>query len=218
MTLGSATPHKPKLQSWYWLDCVLVSTFQFIASLASSLAWPAVALALGLLVWFKRADLVRLSKEYSGDARRPLRRLRAGPLELEWDKLIEKTADTVEGIDSEAPVPADESTIDIGLANSPVAVVLEAFARVENSLRHLLTVAGRPSSGGIAALSQDAWRNGLISEEVFDAIYNLNRLRSTAAKRVGAAEISTDQAKEYTQLASRVLAAIQQSANNFESR
>jgi hypothetical protein len=147
-----------------------------------------------------------------------LRRFRAGPLELEWDELIEKTADSVEGIAPAPSVELEQSPIEIGLTNSSAAVVLEAFARVENSLRQLLTVAGRPRSGGIAALSQDALRNGLISEEVFDAIYNLDRLRSTAAKRVGAAEISTDQAKEYTQLSNRVLTAIQQATDNIQPR
>jgi hypothetical protein len=189
-----------------------MSAFQLIASLVGSLAWPFVVLSLSLLAWLKRADIMRLLTDHWGNPSRPLRRFRAGPLEFEWwDKVIGETADTVASI-APAPTPqeSEKTPLEIDAASSPAAVVLEAFAKVENSLRQLLTAAGRPSAGGIAALSQDAQRNGLITDEVFDAIYNLNRLRSAAAKRVGSADISADQAKEYMQLASRVLTAIQQ--------
>lgn len=79
-------------------------------------------------------------------------------------------------------------------------------------------MADRPSAGAIAALSQDAQDHGLISDEVLDAIYNLNRLRKAAAKRVGSADISAEQAREYTQLAGRVLTAIEQATEATTSR
>lgn len=164
---------------------------------------------LSLLVWFRRLEIKRLLTDHWGSPGRPLRRFRAGPVEFEWwEKVIGETADAVESIDS-APQQAPQADLDIGPANSPAAVVLEAFARVENSLKQLLMAAGRPSAGEIARLTQDAQRSGLITDEIVDAIFNLNRLRKAAAKRVGSTDISAEQAKEYMQLAGRVLTAIE---------
>jgi hypothetical protein len=173
-------------------------------------------MTLGLLVWFRRIEIKSLLTDHWGTGR-PLRRFQLGPLALEWwDRVIGETAETVESI-LPAPQQGGQADLHIEATNSPAAVVLEAFARVENSLRDLLTAAGRPRAGAIAALSQDAQRNGLITDEEFDAIYNLNRLRKAAAKRVGSADISADQAKQYTQLAGRVLAAIEQATQAASS-
>ncbi len=175
-------------------------------------------MTLSLLAWLKRKAIMRLLTDQWGSPGRHLRRFRAGPVEFEWwDQVIGETADTVKSI-APAPQADEKAALAVEGSSSPAAVVLEAYARVENSLRQLLTVADRPSAGAIAALSQDAQDHGLISDEVLDAIYNLNRLRKAAAKRVGSADISAEQAREYTQLAGRVLTAIEQATEATTSR
>jgi hypothetical protein len=65
--------------------------------------------------------------------------VRAGPVELEWEQLIETTAEKV----PEAPAPMSTPGRSIGqelvaIANSvPTAAVLEAFARLERRLHEL---------------------------------------------------------------------------------
>jgi hypothetical protein len=192
-----------------------VSGFQLTASLVASLAWPVVLFIIVALVWVKRTEILGIIGGGSVKPGRPLKRIRAGPLELEWDKLIESTAVKVEAIGaSHLSLDATKSAGNI-LSSSPAAAVLEGFARVETSLRNLLKKANKPGSGSIVAMSQGAAGDGLISQEVFDAIYNLYRLRNDAAHRVGEADISDDQAREYLQLADSVLTAIKQAADNI---
>ena len=57
-------------------------------------------------------------------------------------------------------------------------------------------------------LAIKALEEKLISEETYEAIDNLRRLRNEAAHRVGGADITADQAREYLQLVDRVLRAM----------
>lgn len=194
-----------------------MSGFQLTASLASSLAWPLVTIAILFFIWAKRDSIAKfLSLDLTLQGR-ALRRLRAGPVEVEWDQLIATTAEQVPDTPALEP-PAEKSSREelVKIAESvPTAAVLEAYARLEGRLRELYKrVEDQFRSGTPASLTRPASthqvmralvQSGLMSEEVWSAIRNLNALKNEAAHRVGAADITTEQAYEYLELIGRVL-------------
>lgn len=202
-----------------------MSGFQFAASLVASLAWPIVVLATLAVVWFKRGDIASLIGTNGPIAGgRKIRRVKAGPIELEWDQLIQSAADQVmravpltpaaEGSQSGSRAGAlpggggiTSEAIRPTLSSVPAAAVLEEFARVESRLRALLDRAGKPSSASddVGTLTRQAFQMGLISKELLSAIDDLAKLRDEAAHRVGRAEITASQARQYVDLAERVM-------------
>jgi hypothetical protein len=193
-----------------------MSGFQLVASLASSLAWPVIVMVMLIFVWSKRDDIQKLFSPRSISHGRTLKRLRAGPVELEWDQLIESTAEQVsESLNTPITVTEESVKQELGpIANSvPAAAVLEAFARVERRLRKIFdklpydlkSVRYGMHSPGVSLIADILSENGLISREIRLAIYNLNQLRNEAAHRVGEADITTDQANEYLGLVDSVL-------------
>lgn len=108
-----------------------MSALQLIVALVQALAWPLVVLVAVLIL---RPTLVELLGSEG------LRRLKAGPLEAEWEREISRT-------EAELDVPAISPTGLGGLVSddlgevaqrAPAAAVLEAFARVERELRRLV--------------------------------------------------------------------------------
>lgn len=146
-----------------------------------------------------------------------MRRVRAGPVELEWDQLIESTAEKIAEVPLAATLgPQDGVQQDLkDIARSvPTAAVLEAFARLEKRLREIFDQGVvdyekvRPLPRRVetmpvmlAVLS----RRGVISDEIQESIRNLNRLKNEASHRVGGADITADQASDYLELVDRVL-------------
>jgi hypothetical protein len=191
-----------------------VSGFQLTASLASSLAWPVVLLATVAFVWFKRSDLVTLFESRKKSSERPLKRFKAGPVEFEWEQLIDATSKQISAeVLPTAPDNLVSKELDTIVDSVPTAAVLEGSARVEQRLRQLVShgSGGNPETGRYAtmtALARTAFEERLISEETYKAIDNLRRLRNEAAHRVGGADITADQAREYLQLVDRVLKAM----------
>lgn len=202
-----------------------------MASLVASLAWP-VVIAIGVCAaWVKRGEIISLVGSNGAIAEgRRLKRFKAGPVELEWETLIQATA---EHIDRAAPVAApspqnrdaeDAPSQDTGHSGAgippeavgaissivPTAAVLEEFARIESRLREMLREAGEeiPSRGNARVLIRRALNLDLISPELANIIDNLAKLRNEAAHRVGGADISTEQARQYLELAERVLTAL----------
>ena len=194
-----------------------MSGFQFVASLASSLAWPLVVVVLFAFVWIKREDIGNVFNFRAMPQGRTLRRVRAGPVELEWDQLIESTAEKIAEVPLAATLgPQDGVQQDLkDIARSvPTAAVLEAFARLEKRLREIFDQGVvdyekvRPLPRRVetmpvmlAVLS----RRGVISDEIQESIRNLNRLKNEASHRVGGADITADQASDYLELVDRVL-------------
>jgi uncharacterized protein YutE (UPF0331/DUF86 family) len=193
-----------------------MSGFQLTASLVSSLVWPIIAIAVLIFIWVRRNDVGRLFNSRTIEGR-TLRRVRAGPVELKWEQLIETTAEKVP--ESPAVVSVSSKSLRqelVAVADSaPAAAVLEAFARLERRLRELyekvrdeyeVTLRGDyPPRPTVMRMVRILAASGMISEETQVAIQNLTRLRNEAAHRVGEADITTGQAYEYLELVDRVL-------------
>jgi hypothetical protein len=102
--------------------------------LAGALAWPLVVIIIALIFRKKLTEL--LSERMT--------RLKAGPLEVEWQRqLSEAQADLEEaGATPPANDLADPAMRDLA-ERSPSAAVVEAFAQIERALRNCTEVAPR---------------------------------------------------------------------------
>ncbi len=174
----------------------------FIRALAS-LAWPVFALVVVLLFRSQITDLLS-----SG-----MRRFKAGPFEVEWDRQLSEAEAELDQPGVPAPPaavgPLSEELAGVARA-APAAGVMEAHARVERELRQLLTEDGVTDDAlrtGAAGLARQAGKRGLITEETARAIEGLTVLRNLAAHgRAG--EVSVERATEYLVLADAVLFAL----------
>jgi hypothetical protein len=183
-----------------------VDWLAFIASLVGSLAWPAVILIVALV--FRKTLRAALA--------RPLKRVKAGPFEAEWDdKVARAFVDLAESPESsEAPPAADKpvsSRLQSVARQSPRAAVMAASAEIEEALRRRLAVRGlaeaerRPMSA--RQLSVLAEEHELISPQTADAIRGATVLRNLAAHGPEN-EIDEQKAVEFLALADAILFAL----------
>ena len=176
----------------------------FIASLVHSLAWPAGVVA--VVIVLRRPIGVALG--------RGVRRVRAGPVEVEFDQELAEVRQELRQSPELASVevPALHASLSEELARlaevSPRAAVLEAFARIEARLAELLNGAGvevRPPQGRALALL--AHNRELISDETRSAVDGLSVLRNLAAHSTED-NIGAKRARDYLALADAVLYAM----------
>jgi hypothetical protein len=174
----------------------------FIASLVHSLAWPA-AVAVAVIV---------LRRPIAAALGRGVRRVRAGPVEIEFDQELAEVRQELRLSPELAAEPQALDSLGQELARladvSPRSAVLEAFLRIEVRLGELLAGTGmdvpRASGRRLAMLARD---KGLISDETMTAIDGLSVLRNLAAHSL-ASDISPERARDYLALADAVLYAM----------
>jgi len=176
----------------------------FIASLVHSLAWPAGIVAVVTI----------MRKPIGAALNRGLRRLRAGPIEVEFEhELAEVREELSRSAELSAAASAEaEVTLASELTRlteiSPRAAVLEGFARIEGRLRERLDDVVEVNDRATArVMAGVAYNQGLISEETLRAIEGLSVLRNLAAHSL-TDTISVDRARDYLVLADAVLHAL----------
>lgn len=180
-----------------WLD--------FISRMTGSLAWPVAAIVGTAILRRPIATLLT-----SG----PLRRVKAGPFEVEIDRSLAETETTLEAI-GVSPPPVTDSSIRQELAieviRAPAVAILEAHQAVERELRNLLTGTGVDGleSAGAVRLARMAAQRGIISEESARSVETISVLRNLVAHS-HAREVTNEQAQEYLAYADAVLFAIEQ--------
>jgi hypothetical protein len=182
---------------------------EFIASLIRSLAWPTVILVVALLFRSKIIELLTPA----------IRRFKAGPFEVEWDRAISEAEVKLEqpGLTPiEASITLSGSLVaELGpLAKSmPSAAVMEAAARVEGELQSKVadTLSGWgfdvTAPAGLGALSRFAHKYNVISAETARAIEGLAVLRNMAVHG-RAADTTAGRALDYLHLADAVMFAM----------
>ena len=175
----------------------------FVASLVRSLAWPA-----GIVV-----VVIVLRRPIGVALGRGVRRLRAGPVEVEFDQELAEVREELR----RSPELAAEPELVPGsvveelarLAElSPRAAVMEAFARIEERLAELLDSAKvqHPRIGG-RGLASLARKEGLISDESLAAVEGLAMLRNLTAHSP-ADNIGPERARDFLVLADATLYAL----------
>lgn len=176
----------------------------FVASLVQSAVWPVAVVV-----------LVILMRKPLGEAlSHRLRRLKAGPVEAEFDREAIEVREEVRRIPEVAAAEPRQEPVSLAeelvpLADiSPRAAVLEAFARIEKRLEDLLETAGipHPQRSGLA-LARLASSHNLISSETRAAVEGLSTLRNLAAHSPRG-DIGVDRARDYVAMADAVLYAI----------
>jgi hypothetical protein len=186
-----------------------MDTNQFIASLVSSLAWPAAVVCIAFLF---RTQLKTLLTER-------LRHIEAGPIKADFDRIGSDVHTVLDqaGIPTSTRAATDELT---ELAQQvPAAAIPQAFARVEHELRDALTaIDEQPSDDADAmVLAHKALERGLISPLTINAIEGIAVMRNLAVHGPPR-EITVKQAEEYLALVDSVVYAMRQNIKSFKSR
>jgi hypothetical protein len=188
-----------------------VNWLAFVASLVHSLAWPAGVLAV----------VIVLRKPIGAALGRGVRRLKAGPVEVEFDQVKaevrEELASSPELTEAQVPAPASQAAVPASslreelstLAElSPASAIGEASKRIEIRLAEMLDDSSDPPQRKLAirAMARLARERGLISDETLAAIEGMSVLRNLAAHSRD--EIGLDRAHEYLTLADAVMYAL----------
>ena len=187
-----------------------MSVLEFIAAITKALAWPLAAVVVAVLF---REQLRRLLS--TG----PARRMKAGPIEIEWDRTVAEAQVELDQPGVPPPLagsmsgPVSVELVEVA-ERSPTAAVMEAHAVIERELRVRLTAAGVPEAEqrvGAAGLARLGMQHGVITEETQRAIEGLSVLRNLSAHgRAG--DVSTERAIDFLALADAVLYAIRSKA------
>jgi hypothetical protein len=160
------------------------------------LAWPLAALG---LAFYLRAPLFNLLG-------RNLKRIKAGPVELEWSEAIAEAVETL----AEAPGAAEDTQALYSLYTlaeaAPSAAVLESFARLERALADKVGAKGGNPRGSARDLSQQALTLGVLPADFIQVFDNLRHLRNRAAHR-GVAQRTTSpaEARQYVAISESFL-------------
>lgn len=173
----------------------------FISSIASSIAWPVVALILA----------VAFRKQIIGLLDRPPTRVKAGPFEVEWAEAEKAVA---VALATGAAAPARESIagslldrLSALVDTDPTGAIMAAWNEVERALRDRVGgIAQQPSIAG-ATLAHIAREGGHISAQTEEALGGLRALRNLAAHGPGG-EVDRGKARDYVALADSTIYAI----------
>ncbi len=181
-----------------------MSWLEFIARMTGSLAWP-VATAIVVLVLRQPLGLLLTSL--------PLRRLKAGPFEVEFDRGLAEAETALQAGGVTTPLPPSEDSVRTELATeasrAPAVAVLEAHSAIERELQDLVGSQNLAATarGGAVQLARLATQHGVLSEESLRAVEAITVLKNLVAHDTGR-EITNEQAEDYLSLADAVLLAI----------
>jgi hypothetical protein len=170
----------------------------FIASIVESLAWPVASLALVLI--FKGEILAAIPF---------LKRLKAGPLEAEFDRDLKQlkassAAQTHAGKERSVDVASHNFLFQLAELH-PRSAILEAWVRLEAAARAALpSDSSKTSTTGYipaARLAEALVRAGVIDQGQVTLYHELRRLRNEVAHLVGL-EPTQESVRSYIDLAS----------------
>lgn len=175
-----------------------MSWLAFVASVVSSLAWPSVV----------AAAVVVLPRPIGDALSRGVHRLRAGPIEVVFDRELTAIGTEISETATKAAPEAAQLSRELSrlVELSPRVAVLEAFTRVEARLSQMLEdrsdVWLAPGLGLMKA--QVAHQRGWISDETLKAIEGLATLRDLIIHTPDV-DLGTRRARDYIALADAIL-------------
>lgn len=182
---------------------------QLIASLVSSLAWPAAVVCIAVLF---RAQLKTLLTDR-------LRHIEAGPLKADFDRLGSKVEATLGEAGIPVPSRAESDELADLAKHAPATVIAEAFGLVEQELHSALASVGKPppEHANATELAHLALEQGLITPLTVNAIEGIAVMRNLAIHGPRR-EITVAQVEEYLALIESVLYAMRQNIKGYEAR
>ena len=176
---------------------------EFVASLVDSLAWPA---GLAMIAWLFRRQLGALIEG-------PVKRWRAGPVEVEyWEAAAEVAqavvmADWPTGGERDAELQRAAQLAE----HAPVVAVGQAYAVVGERLREFGRALGDEGAGSVSTLelARSLQEHGRITDATLFAIEGLTALRRRAVHDDGSGlSVTVKQARDYVTLVQGVLYAL----------
>jgi hypothetical protein len=186
-----------------------MDALQFIASLASSLAWPAAVVCIAILF---RRPLEKLLSE--------LLELRAGPVKMSFERERSKVEEVLRQSGGSPPPPTLPNGDLAELAKTnPRAAILTAYGEIEQELRRALVAADEQVSDSETALqlTQRALQRDLITAQSANAVEGAVVLRDLAIHDPSG-KIAVEHASGYVTTAAAVLYAIRQNIRSAEER
>ncbi|MEW6685571.1 MAG: hypothetical protein AB1393_05125 [Candidatus Edwardsbacteria bacterium] len=175
-----------------------MDSLTFIANIVGSLAWPVAAVALVMLF---RGEIVKAAPF--------LKKLKAGPVEAEFDlevKQLKESADLKDRIapDRAADIASKKFLFQLAELH-PRSAILESWVRLEAAARAALSQdTSKASKTGYvpaAMLSQTLVQSGKIDQSQVTLYHELRRLRNDVAHLVGP-EPTKESVRSYIELAS----------------
>ena len=179
--------------------------------MTSSLAWPIAAVVTVLVFRAKIAEILD---------RPNLREVRAGPVSVHLSEEIEAASDELAAaVDPAAVEAAEGDTSRMGdlydvAASVPEAALLAGYARLELALRRALKPAANgtrryPTGSKMIAMAHE---EGLIDNELAEALTKVNHVRNHVAHGMGA--VSTSVARGFLDTVTAAIRQIERGATS----
>lgn len=191
-----------------------MTVLQFISSLVNSLAWPVL---IGATLATFRKPLRKLLAAGSSD--RIIKRLKAGPVEMEWEATLEDTAERAEQEAESTDVTPAPSAPVVALRQdllemaeeTPNSAVMLAYQTLERELRRAIESHPEftlPKNRRLlpSNYSRLAFELEIIPKSMQRAVDDLRRLRDSATYSY---QVNIDQAVRYVETTLRVLSVLQ---------
>jgi hypothetical protein len=181
----------------------IVALVQAFLTFIAALVWPVTVIVVVLVFRKEIATLLRSQ----------VKRVKAGPFEMEWEPVMARLEVEVDSAQPLAapPLGAAGGGLVVELADlariAPDKAVMEAYSRVESRLLHLLETRSTTltSARSPAAIAIILASSGVISRESADAVKEIATLRNLVVHGQGD-QVTTEQAMKYLGLIDRLLA------------
>jgi hypothetical protein len=155
-----------------------MSGMQFTSNMITVLVWPVVVLF--VLIVYRGWITSTISSVTEGVK---LKRVKAGPVEVEWDATVDAAGRDVGGALAQMPVPADDGPVPTSLVDlidqvnkSPRAGIRTAFDLVLRALGESYPQLASVAPYRLSRAMQDLVRRGFLSAEVERAVNQLYQL------------------------------------------
>lgn len=165
---------------------------EFVAEIVSALAWPVALLVVVLIL---RRPIIELL------GREGLKRLKAGPVEAEWERQLGRVEDELrqlprdsDGVSIPSPLARVSSVFTdelVELATSdPIAAISGAYDAIGAAIEAVLELAGVEvaTRAEVLELARLAHEHGLLSEKTLRAVEGAVVLRNLAMSRPAGTE------------------------------
>lgn len=189
-----------------------MSGMQFTSNLITVLVWPVVVLF--VLIVYRGWITSTISSVTQGVR---LKRVKAGPVEVEWDATIDAAGREVGGALTQMPVPSGDGAVPTSLVDlidqvnkNPRAGIRTAFNLVLRALGESYPQLASVAPYQLSRAMQDLVRRGLLSAEVERAVSQLYQLLEISESSTGIADQT--QGYEFLMLAEGAIHTILRSA------
>ncbi len=184
---------------------------QFVASIVSSVAWPAV---LALL-------LILLRHKLTGLADRLIELNLPGGVKASFRQDLEVGRAITDRIpQSSVAIASPEVAKEIDIFNkvavdSPPGAIILSFIEIEKKLQAIAIKLGKPYWSDQRKLMRELVQRNLVDPKAVQLFISLKNARNSAAHASGGVDLSTAQASEYIRQSGVLTALLQEAANKL---